>query len=261
MRSLPKESDLYVFSGTGNTLIAARALADELSAAGRQVRILAMEKADPTRVDINRALGLAMPVAAFSTYPLVWRFAARLPQAEGTPAFMIDTLAAVSGGLVGPLRRLLVCKGYLPLGASEIIMPGNFLRPDAADVAKVKISRGQAAARHFARALMNGEAQWPRMPAVSDALCFFSRCLTSLWRSRLSRRLFAGMRIDQAKCRRCGLCRRLCPTGAIAVPESYEVGLTCEYCQRCAAVCPADAIRCGRAAAAYRAIKAEDYPQ
>jgi len=258
MRLLPEEIDIYVFSGTGNTLLAALALADELSAAGKRTRLWPIERSDPAKIDIRRGLGLAFPVAAFSTYPLVWRFIDRLPPGGGTAAFMLDTLAGFSGGIVGPLRRILTCKGYTPLGAIEIIMPGNFLRMDPAEKARAKIVRGQVAARQFAHALLAGEAKWPRIPLAADALYLLSRCITSLWRTRLSQRLLA-MRIDPAKCQKCGLCRRLCPTSAIAVPEKYEVDTTCEYCQRCAAVCPADAIRCGRSATVYRAIKAEDY--
>ena len=39
---------------------------------------------------------------------------------------MVDTLGGFSGGIVGPLRRLLTRKGYAPLGAREIRMPMNF---------------------------------------------------------------------------------------------------------------------------------------
>ena len=96
--------DLYWFSGTGNSLLVAEAMANELRRLGRDVALLPLEISDPASVRSDRALGLAFPVAAFSTYPLVWRFVeALVPTTSGTPAFMVDTMASKSGGIVGPL--------------------------------------------------------------------------------------------------------------------------------------------------------------
>jgi hypothetical protein len=50
---------------------------------------------------------MGFPVAAQGTYPFVWDFIKSLPQANSTPIFMVDTLAMYSGGIVGPVKKLL----------------------------------------------------------------------------------------------------------------------------------------------------------
>ena len=100
--------DFYVFSGTGNTLLVVQEMQKVFEEHGWATQRFRMEQTPPAGVALDRTLGLAFPVAAQSTYPLVWRFCEGLPRAEGTPVFMIDTMMGYSGGIVGPLRTLLV---------------------------------------------------------------------------------------------------------------------------------------------------------
>ena len=98
--------DIYCFSGTGNTLLVARAMHDEFELQGVETSLRRLETADPKTVRLDRALGLAFAVAAQGTYPLVWRFVKALPRCEGVPVFMTDTMMGFSGGVVGPMRRI-----------------------------------------------------------------------------------------------------------------------------------------------------------
>lgn len=127
--------DLFFFSGTGNTALASGVLAGVLEAHGIPTRIRAIEDTDPATLSITGTLGIACPVAAFTTYPLVWRFIRNLPPGRGAGAFLLATMGGASLGLKGPLKRILKAKGYAPLGARCVAMPGNFLRvaPDHAN--------------------------------------------------------------------------------------------------------------------------------
>lgn len=248
--------DIYVFSGTGNTLCVVDAAADEFRRNGvTSVSVHRLENAEPLSVNLAATLGLAFPVAAQSTYPFVWDFIERLPDADGTPVFMIDTLHAFSGGVVGPLRRLLERKGYEPIGAMEIRMPSNFFPGKIDDVAcRVKVERGEHLAREFARRLMTGTARWERVPVLSDLMCWVSR-RKFVWRGM---RRFFSLQADGVKCVSCGLCAELCPVGNIRVDRSAEFGERCELCMRCITFCPQSAIFSPRKAYPnkYRAVKA-----
>jgi len=122
-----KNVDIYYFSGTGNTLLVVQKAVEVFREQGVVTRLFKMEKTDPARVDIRHTIGLAFPAAVQSTYPLVWEFIDQLPPGRSVGVFMIDTMAGFSGGIVGPLRKVLRRKGYRPLGAEEIRMPNNFL--------------------------------------------------------------------------------------------------------------------------------------
>lgn len=209
-------ADWFVFSGTGNTLRAARAAAGELAAAGIRVRLRSMDRGfAPPEGDPERSLlGIACAVAVFSTYPCVWEFLEALPPGGGRPAALLDTLGGFSGGLVGPVRDLLERKGYRPLGACEIRMPSNYRRraegPDEEE--RRTIARGEERARAFARALLEGGADWRGFP-LGGPIHWLSR-RPGLWR-RIGESSANAWRADPDLCTRCGLCASLCPTGNI----------------------------------------------
>jgi Pyruvate/2-oxoacid:ferredoxin oxidoreductase delta subunit len=218
-----------------------------------------MERSDPASVDTGRGLGLAFPVACNSTYPLVWRFLEGLPAAGGTRVFMVDTLAGSSGGIVGPLKKLLLRKGYQPVGAAEIRMPCNIFYVAGDALNQRLVQDGLAAAGRFAADLLAGTAQWGRVPVASDLMEGISRGVLRLWRWQPSQRLFR-FRVDADRCTECGLCARLCPVRNIQMQGSPEFGLKCQYCMRCVSFCPAQAIRSrlhwgGRT---WRAVEAKD---
>lgn len=77
---------------------------DVFTAKGLNVNLFHLEKSDPQKTNLSHTIGLAFPVAVQSTYPFVWQFIRNLPEAKGTPVFMVDTLAGFSGGIVGPLK-------------------------------------------------------------------------------------------------------------------------------------------------------------
>ena len=90
---MPDVLDIYWFSGTGNTLIVARAMAQEFRAHDWDVRLLPMSDVDPSAIRPSGWVGLAFPVAVQTTYPLVWAFCERLTPGQDAPIFMVDTLA------------------------------------------------------------------------------------------------------------------------------------------------------------------------
>lgn len=238
--------DVYCFSGTGNTLLAARALSERLAELGVDVRLRPLERCDPAAVDPSRCVGIACPVAVQSTYPPVWRFVEALPRRRRrTGAFLLDTLQMYSGGILGPMRHLLQRKGYRPLGAVELRMPGNFYRsaPDEQGDAR-RVASACDRARTFAEDLADGTANWPRPHVHEWALYAISRAFYA--RGGLVRRM-APLAAEADRCTRCGLCQRLCPTGSIdydadGLPRFAD---RCVACMRCFSYCPPEAITLG----------------
>lgn len=230
------------FSGTGNTWLAMQAMAAALREQGVAVATRRMETVtEPLELPPGETLGLAFPVACFSSYPLVWRFLKVLPPGGGRDVVLLTTMGGFSGGMAGPLKRFLRAKGYHPRAETSFLMPsnyGNATIPAEANAHRVAQMRLDAAA--FAQAVVSRRARWRvGYPLWSTALTALART-SGPWRAF---KKFYPLAVDPARCTRCGLCARLCPAGVIQMGADGPVwSTTCESCQRCIGYCPTHAI-------------------
>jgi len=249
--------DLYWFSGTGNTLLIVQRLAEVFRAEKVPVTLIAIDKANPAAVNPEHMLGLAFPVAAFSTYPLVWRFIEALPDTQGTPVFMVDTMGRFSGFMVGALKQLLQSKGYTPLAACEIVMPGNYLSGvKPREECEAKIVKGLAKAGMYAHEILSGRARWYRNSPLPYSW------IRRIWQTVEKSFAKEGIKfqVSAESCNRCGLCMELCPVGNIVMADAVPGYLDhCQQCQRCIAFCPTSAISApgGHSSGRYRAVSAQ----
>ncbi len=247
---------LAVFTGTGNTLLAARYLADALSRRDHEVKILPMEHWDASSLPKEAALGIAVPLACFSTYPTAWRFIEGLPAGEGREVHFLATMGGASGGMEGPIRRVVERKGYRPVGAKIVRMPSNYANrtiPVRENEEKMRAAGDEIEA--YAGALAQGQSRWGGGIAAS----LFARMAHGRLPWRLFNRFFP-LTVDAARCVSCGRCRDICPERNIAMREGVaEFGDRCQSCQRCVAFCPAGAIAVpGKPAEPYRALPFEE---
>jgi ferredoxin/flavodoxin len=246
--------DLYYFSGTGNTLLAAREMQKTFGARGIECRLRRIESSDPAKADPERALGLGFPIAAFTTYPLVWDFVSGLPQAQGTPVFAFATMAGMSLCALGPLKRMLSNKGYRSVGAKQFIMPSNlWIKKYNPRKTEKQIVKALAKVRRFANDLADGRAKWVKFPLMPDL--FFP-----LLRSRHVWRSTPGyVKLNPGKCTNCALCLELCPAGAIQLNSDVRITDKCQFCLRCISHCPQEALYYSKDQyQRYRPVKAED---
>ncbi len=175
-------ADFYYFSGTGNTFLVVKRMRDVFEKNSIDVNLYRIEQSAPKEVNPEHTIGLGFPVAGFSTYPFVWEFIDALPQADGTKIFMVDTLGGFSGGIVGPLRGKLKKKGYMPIGAEEIIMPPNIFYIQDEITSKKKINKGLKKAEAYALDLIDGKAKWSRVPVLSDMMYLISKGVIGSWK-------------------------------------------------------------------------------
>ncbi|MDR1472187.1 MAG: EFR1 family ferrodoxin [Synergistaceae bacterium] len=248
-----KNVTLAVFTGTGNTLLMAGVLADELKHAQLEVGIVSMDRPHGFKLPEDSALGLAVPLACFSTYPTAWRFIDSLPEGNGREAFFLATMGGMSGGMEGPIRRVVEGKGYKPIGAAIVKMPSNYANKTIpVEENRARIERAETQVKKFAALLRTGETNWG-----ADGLA--SRFLARLAHGQKPWRMFHSLfpiAVDSDKCTGCGVCGELCPEKNILVSAGTAIiGKSCQSCQRCVGFCPARAISVpGKPAEQYRAM-------
>ena len=232
---------IYVFSGSGNTHAVAGRVAGTLLDGGIAAQLRPLERSDPGDTLFAGTVGLAFPVALLSTYPFVWEFAENLADGRGRGIFMIDTLAGFSGGIVGPMRRVVSARGYRPVGAVEIRMPSNYARTERENSRDDALRRrGLKKASAFARNLAAGRTSWRSVPLLPE----FVKRLGHNPQSRAWKFLRGKypLAVDVERCSRCGLCAEVCPVSNITMETFPRFGEGCLFCQRCIALCPREAI-------------------
>lgn len=253
--------ELFVFTGTGNSLLVAQAVGEVLRQEGLEVRLRSMDDPAPETLPEEAAVGLAFPVACFSTYPTVWRFLRSLPPGEGREVFMLGTNGGAPGGMQGPLRRVLRERGYKTVAARFFVMPGNYnnrTMPIGRNAARVE--KALLEARFFAYDLLQGRTHW------SGGIPLLSGLIYRLGQTRKPWNAFYKwfpISADREKCTRCGRCAQDCPEKAIEMNgDGYPTidGKICESCQRCVGFCPTGALHVpAKPAEPYRAMSYEEF--
>lgn len=246
---------IFVFTGTGNTLQMARVLKEELEGRGKNAFIAPMERTTTLSLPEDSAVGLAVPVACFTTYPTAWRFIHSLPQGDGREIFFLSTMAGAGGGMEIPIRHTVEKKGYLPIGSKLVKMPTNYAnRILPLEQNRKTIDSAKKDVVSYAKELTEGRSAWRSGNPILAA--FSTHMVHSKFMWRLFSRMFPLV-IREELCSGCGLCVRLCPKKNISMPKKKAImGKACEFCQRCRGFCPTEAI-CfpGKPRERYRAVE------
>jgi ferredoxin/ribosomal protein S18 acetylase RimI-like enzyme len=255
--------EFFVFTGTGNSLLAAQAVAEVLRQEGASVHLHSMDEPCPRSFDEESAVGLAFPVACFSTYPTVWRFIESMPAGEGREVFMLGTCGGAPGGMQGPLRKILTKKGYKTIAAKIFIMPGNYNNKTLpAEKNAARVEKSLLAMRSFAYDLLKGETKWSGGIPVLSAFMYRLGQTRKPW--NFFYKLFP-IAVDSEKCTRCKRCAKECPEKAISMDDAnggYPAvdPKLCESCQRCVGFCPAEALHVpGKPAEPYKAMSYDNF--
>ncbi len=240
-----KKYNLYWFSGSGNTLDIAMCIHNTLIEHNQKAELIPIEKSNPENINPESVIGLIVPVAMQGTYPLVWDFVNGLPQVDGTECFLVDTLGAYSGGIVGPIKRIVKKKGFKPLLASEILMPNNFSRKNV-DTQKdnLRLEKSREKAKNVTMKLLNNEGSWFDIPLYSRLVSLLSKS-KKLWKVVKDAKPII---FDPERCVKCGTCVKLCPVNNLTMTEENntpKAGDSCILCQRCKTFCPKGAIKLG----------------
>ncbi len=235
-----KTVGIYVFSGTGNTLKCANALAKELTERGVSVGF--HELRDGSENASERDVVICYPIYGFNMPLILKRFCHNLPESgniwflktSGEPLRLNDNS---SQEMIRILRR----KGWRIMGEFHYIMPYNMLLRHTDELASKMWKTAQERIPEAARRIANGE-ETPIRPPFS-AKTVSALCRIEHWFYPKNGRLF---RVDDKKCIRCMKCVRECPMGNILFNNGkFNFGKNCIGCVRCSFNCPANAIRIG----------------
>jgi ferredoxin/flavodoxin len=248
--------DIYFFTGTGNTFLAASKIAQSLESKNCKVSIFDIAKTDANSLNLSHTIGIGFPIAFCNTFPIVKDFINTFPNVKNTTeVFIFTTMGDSSLNAASNFGHILQSKGYKLIGASGFLMPNNFI---AVQKENKNIKKRQKAYRQmeiFANNLINTDTK-PIKINIFFKLCFIiTNFITDRWKGKLFQKI-VKFKIQKNKCIKCGLCAKLCPVENIDFKGIYPTfkAQNCQICMRCISYCPQKAIKSFLIRKTYQAL-------
>ena len=235
---------IYYFTGTGNTLAAARALAAELG----DTKLVPMRQAIYFGAYTPRAdaIGIAFPVYFLDMPALVRQFVSGILFTGEPYIFGLATYGERPGGALFRLAELMEEKRYTLSAGYALEMPENFIGPvnlmGDAGQREEKYADMKRRIPKIAQAIRERTVSVPE--GNNSGLLRFGGDLSR----KLATEVYQTPRRFHATgvCNRCGTCGRICPTRNITVTkDGVSWGDGCTQCYACIHWCPTGAIEIG----------------
>jgi ferredoxin len=241
------KSAIYYYTGTGNSLWAARLLAAELG----DTRVLPMRRAAP-ETDDSEVLGLVFPVHIWGVPRRVVDFVKNLPEGRARYCYAVAVNAGQVASTLKQLERLLKRRGIKLAAGCGLVMPSNYIPWGGAAPEDVQRGLFDAAAKKlqaFAGPVKRRAAGEVEKGPLWQRLLLSGVCYNLTFGKVPS--LDKNFHSDD-KCNGCSLCTAVCPSGDILMEGGRPSWLGhCEQCLACLQWCPLEAIQYGEKTRLY----------
>ncbi len=234
---------IFYFSGTGNTLYAARQIVKDIDG----VELQSIKSSLGKTLKLKGAVGIAFPLYVFGLPKMVQKFLQENDFSQVDYFFALQTRAISPGRAFTDLCRYAgrgldasfavnMPSAYLPLGdvdSDEKIE--KTLRKAEKRLQKIKVKIESRA--------KNKVREWLLFRLLTLPIyCLWSRF------SDLGKKYF----VDE-KCSGCGICSQVCPSGCITMRDGVPVWdlRKCESCMACINYCPTRSIQLNKKTKGY----------
>ena len=224
-------TSIFWFSGTGNSLYAAKCLAESLGGA----ELVQMTGEVPTAVygGEGTKIGFVFPSYYCNMPRAVRAFVEKLEIKPGTYIFGIVTMGGMGQGTINALGGALEAKGLKLNYGRGLLMPSNYVikyNPFDPGKSGKSLTKAEVKLRRFAADIAAGTELVRQFPNNGKNLY---RDIEALDR---------GFAVSES-CNSCGLCERICPVRNISIENGKPKWQgNCEHCVACISWCPLKAI-------------------
>lgn len=242
-------TEIFYFSGTGNTLALTKKLGAKLG--NTKISSIAELYGQPIKIE-TQIIGIAFPAYAFGLPRIVQGFVKWLEIPENVYIFALCNSGGVPGNPFRQLERLLKVKKRKLAAEFSLVMPSNYLPfggPGTLEEQQEQFAFSESKIEEAA--LMIQQQKYGKLQKRSRIPCFLSNVVHKLFLSRTGKAA-KKFRVNEC-CNSCGICVRVCPSSNIRLDENSrpEWSECCEQCMACIQWCPQKAIQICRVPERY----------
>ena len=240
---------IFYFSGTGNSLQAARNIAENSGEALVSIAAASSSTAAVYEYTLKEGetIGFVYPIYAWAPPQMVLEFIERLKLSNynNNYTFAVATCGDNIGNTMKVMDKALRNKNMKLDSGFSIAMPNNYIiigDVDPVEVAEKKLAAAETALKHI-----NSVIAGRKKGVFEVKKGFLPFVLTSVINP-----LFNKNAVDTRKffaedsCTSCGICERVCNCRNIKVQGKPQWGNKCTQCLACLHYCPVRAIQYGK---------------
>jgi ferredoxin len=238
------KTEIYYFTGTGNSLVVARDIAGQIE--GELIAIPSVIDQSTIQTDAQ-VIGIVFPVYIWGMPLIVKKFVKKLGNLQGRYIFAIATYGGMPGATINMLEKVIEkCDGKLAAGFT-VCMPGNYTPMyGAIDEEKQQQMFGDWQKKLLTIAeYIKANRQGAKENGKMFANFIFSSIIYKLAAPHIPK-MDKQFRSDE-KCSQCGICQKVCPVNNIELINGKPTWKGhCEQCLACLQWCPETAIQYGK---------------
>jgi len=231
---MSNNSCIFWFSGTGNSLYAAKKLSKALGDIPL-VQITEEKPKEPIGGE-GAIVGFVFPSYYLNLPRAVRVFTDKLEIRQGTYIFTIVTMGGVGHGSISALKSALRSKGLQLDYGKGIKMPDNYIllyNPSDPNKCEDVLNKNDKVLESYAAEITSKKHSVTKLPLVMNTLYKNIEKLDTKF-------------IVKDNCSSCEICEKICPVKNIKMDNGKPVWIHhCEHCVACISWCPSAAIEYG----------------
>ncbi|MDQ5987336.1 MAG: hypothetical protein CSYNP_03076 [Syntrophus sp. SKADARSKE-3] len=237
------KTDLYYYTGTGNSLWAARTLAGKLG----ETEIIPMTRPiDSVSGTHSDATGFIFPVHIWGLPRRVIEFVHSLTVDSSKYYFALAVNAGQVAATLIQLQKLMHARGLLLSAGFDIVMPSNYLPwggPGPVEKRMARIGEARKKIGHIADIVLKKQKKaMERGPLWQNVIFSVIYSLSFDHVPKMDKSFWTD-----EKCNSCNVCVKVCPCNNIQMVGGKPSWLNhCEQCLACIQWCPQEALPFGK---------------